>query len=894
MRVALQIHDGTIRTAIGRHGGTVFKHTGDGVFAAFSAASPALAAAKDIQGELSGTEIPEIGSLRVRIGIHSGEAEERDGDYFGPSLNRVARLTSAGHGGQTLVSLVTARLAEGDGKVELVDLGEHRLRDLGHPEHIFQLKIEPTEEFPPLRTLDTKLSNLPVIPTSFVGRHLELSELTDLLKRSRLVTVTGVGGAGKTRLAMQAAAETSNRYPAGVWMVLLGALTDPALLDEAVMDSLGLEQATGTEPRQALLEHIAGREMLMILDNCEHLITAVADLATNILTHCPECVLICTSRELLGVSGEVAFGLRSMTLPKSDVAIEDLLDFDAIRLFVDRAAAADHHFSLNEDSGGAVLEICRRLDGMPLAIELAAARVRIFSPAKIADLLDQRFRLLTGGSRTALPRQQTLAATIEWSYRLLAPPEQRLFRRLSVFQGFTLESVSQVCATDGIDELEILELLPILVDKSLVATDEEAADRFKLLETIRQFARDLLDESGEADEIRRRHADYYTDQVDKAQKHAYGPRAREIRKAMFAEFDNLRKAMTWALDAGEGTTALRAAFGFSLFSMLAERWSESLRWFDRALEAAPEPTSDLDEARRLIRLGGLKWRSPHQVEATVLYRQALDLLEGPEEDSDAEVLRTKAGAVFFLAVMNLYLGEGGENNEHFTRDVQSALEIYERLDDRQKIAVCLGNLAHHADPRGDPDISRRQFEEAETIFDEIGHTSGLVVLGWQRANFEFHAGNLDAATEAWGKAIAAADSLGLISTVHRYRVGLALAELEKGDRDAVGRIRAGIRDLFDDPDVRTGGTRALLQNLIVARAGADAAEARWNLVALAAGASETVEQERNPVRWDLLPFFERTIGAARDELDDEEYEDLRLRGSSMSRNEIIEFIGSDV
>lgn len=460
MRQALHIHDGIITDAVTSHGGNVFKHTGDGMAAAFDSASPALAAAAGIQRELSATSIPKIGGLRVRIGVHSGEAEQRGDDYFGPPLNRVARLMSVGHGGQTLVSLVTARLAEADESPELLDLGEHRLRDLGRPEHIFQLKAASTDGFPPLRTLDARLNNLPVIPTSFIGRETELAELTDVLRHSRLVTVTGVGGAGKTRLVLQAAAESSSDFPAGVWLVLLGALIDPELLDEAVMESLGIEQPTGTKPRQALLEHLSGREMLLILDNCEHLVTAVADLATDILTHSPECVLLTTSRELLGVSGEAAFGLRSMSLPKREVNAERLMSFDAARLFVERATAVDHHFSLEEDNAGAVLEICRRLDGMPLAIELAAARVRTFSPSKIAELLDQRFRLLTGGSRTALPRQQTLEATIEWSYRLLYPEEQKLFSGLSVFQGgFTLEAVIEVCATEELEELDILELL---------------------------------------------------------------------------------------------------------------------------------------------------------------------------------------------------------------------------------------------------------------------------------------------------------------------------------------------------------------------------------------------------------------------------------------------------
>lgn len=352
--------------------------------------------------------------------------------------------------------------------------------------------------------------------------------------------------------------------------------------------------------------------------------------------------------------------------------------------------------------------------------------------------------------------------------------------------------------------------------------------------------------------------------------------------------------MTWLLDIGDGETALRAAFGFSGFSMLAERWSEGLRWFERALTAAPEPSTPVDHARRLVRLGSLIWSSPNQARAPSLYEEALELLEDPANDaSDPELQRLLARTVQFLGVMHLYLGEGGDNNEHFTREMERALELAQGADDQMMVAVCLGNLAHHADPRGDPNESRRKFAEAERIFEEIGNTGGLSVLGWQRANFEFHAGNMDSAKDAWETAIDTAQDLGLETTVRRYRVGLALTELESGDHSAAVRIREGIKDLFDDPDIRTGGTRALLQNLIVARAGADAAESSWGRVALAAGASETVEQERNPVRWDLLPYFERTVATAREQLGLEEFEAARTRGSAMPRNEIIDFLGND-
>ena len=521
MREALPAHDRLIAASVDSNGGRVFKHTGDGVAAAFPSAPPALAAAAQIQQGLRSGPTEE---LRVRMGIHSGEAEERDGDYFGPTLNRVARMMSAGHGGQVLVSLVAARLAEGDG-FDLIELGEYRLRDLGRPEIIFQLALAGQQsEFPPLRTLDDRLNNLPVLATSFVGREDELAELTAALNGARLVTVTGVGGSGKTRLALQAAANAAPAYRDGVWLVSLGAITDPDQVDRALMDTIGLEQPADATPRQVVLDHLKDLSTLLVLDNCEHVVSTAADIAAEILAGSRETTILATSRELLGVPGESAYGLRSMRLPPAELEPAELVDYDAVALFMERAAPADPGFRVTDDNAAAVVEICRRLDGMPLAIELAAARLRSFSVTKIADLLDQRFRLLTGGSRTALPRQQTLAATIEWSFRLLDDREQTLFERLSVFSGgFTFDAVTAVCTDEVIGEFDVLELLPALVDKSLVVTDEAADDRFRLLETLRQFATERFDESGDGDRVRRRHAEYFRELIAEGEAHRVGP-----------------------------------------------------------------------------------------------------------------------------------------------------------------------------------------------------------------------------------------------------------------------------------------------------------------------------------------------------------------------------------
>lgn len=893
MGKALQAHDEIITDSVTRHGGRVFKHLGDGIAAAFQSAPSALAAASEIQMSLDKGTIPGIGSLKVRMGVHSGEANERDGDYFGQPLNRVARLTDAGHGGQVLVSLITARLCESEESHELVDLGEHRLRDLGREERIYQLRVgDRADGFPPLRTLRSRLNNLPIIQTSFIGREAELENLSKALQEARVVTVTGVGGAGKTRLALQAAADVGGAYPDGVWLVTLGAVSDPESVEGAVLEALGIDQPAGTEPRDVIIDYFRERSSLIVLDNCEHLVSAAADLVADITAAAPRCTIIATSRELLGVPGEVALGLRSMGLPRETTDVASLTDYEAIELFVDRAADVQPSFAISADNADAIVEICRRLDGMPLAIELAASRLRTFSPVKIAELLDQRFRLLTGGSRTALPRQQTLTATIEWSYRLLSSDEQRLFQRLSIFQGgFTLETVSAVATDAELGDLEVIELLPVLVDKSLVVTDEDAEDRFRLLETLRQFARDRLDESGEGDRLRRRHAEHFRDLVEEGERNIVGPDERSWRDRVLREFDNLRQAMTWALDAGEGATALALAFGFSRFSLAAERWSEALTWFERALDAAPEPATGEEKAERLVRLSQLLRRSPHQDRVVDLLEQAIALFSDLDgETADPAMLSWYSRAVYHLAIVHFYRGQGGEHNEHFTRDVEAALALARRADDQLWVAVCLGNLAHHADPRGDVDDSRRLFAEAEAAFRDIGTNRGLVGLSWQRANLEFHAGDLQASRDAWHTAIEAAESAGLEATVHDYRVGLALCELELGDETAGARIREGIRELFDFPEIRTGTKHALLQNLIVARAGADGADGRLERVATAAGVSESAEDRGNPVRWDLAPYFEQTVRDARQALGEKAFEAARARGIAMTPEDVVEFL----
>jgi predicted ATPase/class 3 adenylate cyclase len=511
MKPALARHDAILREAVAAHGGRIVKTTGDGCHAAFSSAVDGVAAALDAQRVLAGEAWesirPEI--IRVRMGVYTGEAEARAGDYYGPALNRAARLMSVGNGGQVLVSAVTAELARDrlPADTSLRDLGEHRLKDLVRPERIYQLVGAGLQaDFPPLKSLDAVANNLPAQLTSFVGREAEITEVRRLLGASRLLTFTGSGGTGKTRLSLQVAAEALADFADGVWLVELAPLADPDRVAAAVAAVFDLRDQPGRTMLEQLQDFLRARQVLLILDNCEHLITASARMADALVRACPKVKVLASSREALGLAGERIFHVPSLGLPETMGTLDAVARSEAVQLFVERATAAQARFSLSEQNAGAVADICRRLDGIPLAIELAAARIRLFTPEQIAARLNDRFKLLTGGSRTALPRQQTLRALIDWSYDLLPESEKALLRRLAVFAGgWTFEAAEAVCDSD-----DLLDQLGHLVDKSLVAVADFAGEaRYRLLETVRQYAREKLFDAGETGDARARHLAYF-------------------------------------------------------------------------------------------------------------------------------------------------------------------------------------------------------------------------------------------------------------------------------------------------------------------------------------------------------------------------------------------------
>jgi predicted ATPase/class 3 adenylate cyclase len=595
MRGALARHDDLLRAAIEGAKGHVVKTTGDGIHAVFGTATEAVAAATQAQLHLAAERWGETGPLRVRMGLHTGSPEQRDGDYYGPTLNRAARIMAAAHGGQVLCSQVTADLVIDElvSEISAVDLGEHRLRDLGRPERLWQLSHSAlSQTFPAIRTLDSFPSNLPSYLTSFVGRDAELDRITRQIQDNRLVTLTGTGGVGKTRLAVQVAARVLPTFSDGAWVCELAAAENAYAMEQSVATTLSVDQRGSPSLRAAIIDALKTKTALVVLDNCEHLLDSVAGFAGDVLIACPRVHILATSRELLGLEGEQAIGVRSLAVPRAE-DVASLVDCSSVELFVDRAAAARDGFSLDALNTGPVREICRRLDGIPLAIELAAARVRAMSPADIAGRLDERFRLLTGGRRTEVERHQTLRNTVEWSYSMLDQSERRCFDRLGVFSAsFDTAAAEAIVADHRLESWAVFDALTGLVDKSMVVAEEDAdgAMRYQLLETMRQYARERLEAAAESDQWRLRHAAYYATLCEDIGPRIVGPDEIAQRLRLGLDLDNVRSAVTWALERAD---THEHQFAFRIIAALAVLTGVDRRlgigtWALGAVEAATQ------------------------------------------------------------------------------------------------------------------------------------------------------------------------------------------------------------------------------------------------------------------------------------------------------------------
>jgi predicted ATPase len=833
MRAALTAHDEALRGLIQGHGGWLFKHTGDGVCAAFASPRSAVDAAVAAQRAL---ELP------VRMGLATGEAELRDGDYFGAVLNRAARVMAAGHGGQILLADSTAGLLSG---VDLVDLGPRRLRDLPTAVGLFQVRATGLRtDFPALRALDASPGNLRAAATSFVGRESEVAELQAAMKAHRLVTLTGVGGVGKTRLALEVAARLADEFPDGVWFFELAAVTDPAAVPDAVAAVLGITQQPGKTVTESVASALEGRLRLLVIDNCEHVLDAAADLIEAILTHSATVRVLATSREGLGVTDEHLWPVPSLDV---DAGINSA----AVFLFIERAQAVSPRFSvINADEAAAVVEICRRLDGIPLAIELAASRMASMTAIEVRDRLDQRFRLLVG-SRRGLSRHQTLRHAVAWSYDLLDDTEKALLERCSVFAGgFDLHSACAITGSD--DDFATLDLLDALVRKSLLVADRSAGrTRFSMLETIRQFAEEQLVARGEASEIRAAHSRYFAGREADIMALWDSPRQREAYDWFTLELANLRTAFRWAADQGDLDVAAPIA-SYAGWLGVAVQTFEPIAWAEELIE----PAGAVDHPRlAFLYVLASQCYTTGRIEAAVGYSDAGQIILGSSRDALPHGIEAGLGLVYLAIGQPERLAE------------LCRVKLARRRDTHVHIRTWLVIALSFAGSGGEA------MDSADGLIEAAEATGNPHWLGWALAAYGVAFRDTDpaGALNALGRGLVIAQDSGNRANASALAPFLARLEAEHGDPlTALDHLTLAIRGLHNAGNTTTIRVPLAVLAVLFDRLG------RYEPAATVA------EFALSPLSAVGVPEITTAITHLRDVLGEATYESLARKGETMT------------
>jgi len=821
MKSALAKHDALLKETIEKNNGQIIKTTGDGFHAVFSTAIDAVKASLDAQRNFQTSEVSETSevSLRVRMGLHTGEAELRDGDYYGSTLNRAARIMSIGHGGQILLSETTLQISREhlSENINVLDLGQHQLKGLSRTETIYQISLpDLQQEFPALKSLMQATNNLPTQLTSFIGRERELAEAKSKLENARLLTLIGPGGTGKTRLSVQIATDQLGNFKDGVWLVELAPISDSNLINTTIASVFDLREVQDIPISTILIDFLRAKNLLLILDNCEHIVEASAEATDQILQSCPGLKVLASSREALGIDGETVYRVPS------------LKENEAIRLFADRATKAEPRFELTDENALHVTQICSRLDGIPLAIELAAARVKMFTPRQIAERLDDRFKLLTGGSRTALPRQQTLRALIDWSYQSLNEVEQRALRHLAVFSGgWLFEAAESVIGGD-----EAMEGLLGLVNKSLVNVEEKnSLSRYRFLETIRQYAMEKLLESGEAAEIRNRFLDHVLKMAESSSLGLFSSEIEEHLDIFEADHDNIRSALKWALE-NHPDKALQLIHHVGSYWSVRDHNTEAIQWCSAALNKTENTEGlDMERARVYIVLGWSCVTTGDHRQGRAASEQAMKLGQKTNDPS------TVARAYGTLALACVFLGDystayqAAEEGDAYSREHGLRNELAFILASRSQMAYTADNdivkakqyleeaeklsreegfrwaysfsaygLARVAGILGDMETARAQFARSEEIARQMGNNRIIYSSQSELAHILREHGELEEALQTYINLLPKWKDLGHRSAVAHELECIAFILIKKGNHTNAVKLLGAAEGIREDID----------------------------------------------------------------------------------------------
>lgn len=913
-QAVLEAHHRLVREGLGARGGIEVSTEGDSFFCVFANARSAIETAAALQKTIWATDWPADAVVRVRMGIHTGEGTLGADNYVGADVHRAARISAAAHGGQVLISGATRALTESylGPELALRDLGLHGLRDLSHPEQLHQLLIDglPTD-FPAPRTLDARPGNLPTQLTSFVGRHRELAETEEVVGRSRLVTLIGEGGSGKTRLALESSARLLDYFPDGVWFIDLAPLTDAAFLEEEVAVTLGIQQQTGRELVDTILDVLCNKTALLVLDNCEHLVESAATFVDSVLSQAPDVRVMATSRGPIGASGEVTLRVPPLGLPQAnkdgDSTVSD--PSDAVRLFVERGQSADPSFQLNSENVEAIAHICVRVDGLPLAIELAAARLRVFSPSEIAARLDDRFRLLTGGARTALPRQHTLQAAVDWSYEMLSAVEQQLFDRLSVFSGgFTMGAAEDVCSEASID---VVDNVIRLVDQSMVVAEPglDGGTRYRLLETLRHYGRQRLQERGEEAEFRARHVGFVSRIAEEALPHLNGRQHRRWMQRLDAEHENCRVALDWCRDTREVRDHLNLVALWGYFWTRFGLWTEARTRLNEALDLEDDKHPEL-RLRAILSTAEVFVAVDRERVAT-LANEALDLADR-HGDSGARVDARYLGGYSALhsndheravnlleQALELCEQDGLESerarllvmmgNAFSDRDtararsyLETGLSLHREAANLSGVAQSLHYLGALAVKSGDLDTAAAWLEEGLEVDAEIGGRDNSGHLLMELGSVRRLQGDSAEAHTLLSEALAFLTNVGDQNCVARTRTRLGLLAVSEGSLHAAREhLKAG---LLASAGIGDGNVVIALEGL--AATAVAAGDAEHAVVLLAAADGMRIRRDlRTPAP--ELDQREREIDSLRQRLGPVEFEKAWERGSEMSFDDAV-------